>query len=77
VLASTVGFYDAFVVNVTVPAIGRDLGASVATLQWVLSGYLVTVAALLLISGAFADRVGRRRLGEASAINDAVAPSAR
>jgi EmrB/QacA subfamily drug resistance transporter len=62
VLASTVGFYDAFVVNVTVPAIGRDLGASVATLQWVLSGYLVTVAALLLISGAFADRFGRRRV---------------
>src|SRR4051812_38285358 len=62
VLASTVGFYDAFVVNVTVPAISRDLGAGVATLQWVLSGYLVTVAALLVVSGAFADRFGRRRV---------------
>jgi EmrB/QacA subfamily drug resistance transporter len=61
-LASMVGFLDAYVVNVAVPAIGRDLGASVATLQWALTGYLVTVAALLLLSGALADRFGRRRV---------------
>ena len=52
VLASMVGFLDAYVVNVAVPAIGRDLGASVTTLQWSLTAYLVTVAALLLVSGA-------------------------
>ena len=62
VLASMVGFLDAYVVNVAVPAIGRDLGASVTTLQWSLTAYLVTVAALLLVSGALADRFGRRRL---------------
>jgi EmrB/QacA subfamily drug resistance transporter len=62
VLASMVGFLDAYVINVAVPAIGRDLGASVATLQWSLTGYLVAVAALLLLSGALADRFGRRRL---------------
>jgi len=61
VLASMVGFLDASVVNVAVPAIGRDLGASVGAIQWTLTGYLVTVAALLLLSGALADRFGRRR----------------
>jgi hypothetical protein len=45
VLASMVGFLDAYVVNVAVPAIGRDLGAGVAPLRWTLTGYLVTVAA--------------------------------
>lgn len=61
VLASMVGFLDASVVNVAVPAIERDLGASVSAVQWTLTGYLVTVAALLLLSGALADRFGRRR----------------
>jgi EmrB/QacA subfamily drug resistance transporter len=61
-LASMVGFLDAYVINVAVPAIGRSLGASVATLQWTLTGYLVTVASLLLLSGALADRFGRRRV---------------
>jgi EmrB/QacA subfamily drug resistance transporter len=62
VLASTVGFVDAYMVNVAVPAIGRDLHAGVSELQWVLTGYLVTVAALLLLAGAFADHFGRRRV---------------
>lgn len=62
VLASMVGFLDANVVNVAVPAIGRDLGAGVAGLQWALTGYLLTVAALLLLSGALADHFGRRRI---------------
>src|SRR3954452_9607904 len=62
VLASMVGFLDANVVNVAVPAIGRDLGAGVAGLQWALTGYLLTVASLLLLSGALADHFGRRRI---------------
>jgi EmrB/QacA subfamily drug resistance transporter len=62
VLASMVGFLDAYMVNVAVPAIGRDLGASVTELQWVLTGYLITVAALLLLAGALADHFGRRRI---------------
>jgi EmrB/QacA subfamily drug resistance transporter len=62
VLASTVGFYDAYVVNVAIPAIGRGLGSGVSALQWVLTSYLVTVAALLLLSGALADRFGRRKV---------------
>ncbi len=57
-----VGFLDAYVVNVAVPAIGRDLHASVASVQWILTGYLLTVAGLLLLAGALADRFGRRRI---------------
>ncbi len=64
VLASMVGFLDAYVINVAVPAIERGLGASVTALQWTLTGYLITVAALLLLSGALADRFGRRRVLE-------------
>ena len=62
VLASMVGFLDAYMINVAVPAIGRDLHASVSELQWVLTGYLITVAALLLLAGALADHFGRRRI---------------
>ena len=62
VLASMVAFLDAFVVQVAVPAIGRGLHAGVTTLQWSVTGYLLTAAALLLVSGALADRFGRRRV---------------
>jgi EmrB/QacA subfamily drug resistance transporter len=62
VLASMVGFLDAYMINVAVPAIGRDLHASVSELQWVLTGYLITVASMLLLAGALADHFGRRRV---------------
>jgi EmrB/QacA subfamily drug resistance transporter len=62
VLASLLGFLDANVITVAVPAIGRSLNASVASLQWMLTGYLLAVAALLLLSGALADHFGRRQV---------------
>ena len=62
VLASMVGFLDAYMINVAVPAIGRDLQAGVSELQWVQTGYLITVAALLLFAGALADHFGPRRI---------------
>jgi EmrB/QacA subfamily drug resistance transporter len=62
VFASMAGFLDASVVNVAVPAISTDLGASLGALQWTLTGYLLTAAALLLVSGTLADRYGRRRV---------------
>jgi hypothetical protein len=58
VLASTVGFLGAFVINGAVPAIGHGLRASVETLQWVHTGYLVTVASLLLIVARLVHGVG-------------------
>lgn len=52
---------DATIVNVAVPNIRADLGASASQLQWVIDIYTLVLASLLLLSGAAADRFGRRR----------------
>jgi EmrB/QacA subfamily drug resistance transporter len=52
---------DSTVVNVALPSIGRELRASVAGLQWTVDAYTLVLASLLMLSGATADRVGRRR----------------
>jgi DHA2 family methylenomycin A resistance protein-like MFS transporter len=52
---------DALVVNVALPAIGRDLGGGITGLQWVVDGYTLMFAALLLSAGALADRIGARQ----------------
>lgn len=62
VLGSGIAFLDATVVNVALPAIGRELGASVAGLQWIVNGYTLTLASLILIGGSLGDRFGRRRV---------------
>ncbi len=53
---------DNTIVNVALPTISRDLGASNSGLQWVVDAYTLTFAGLLLTAGHFADRFGRRRL---------------
>jgi EmrB/QacA subfamily drug resistance transporter len=55
-------FLDGTVVNVALPTIGKDLGASTSALQWVLNGYLLTLASLILLGGSLGDRYGRRRV---------------
>jgi EmrB/QacA subfamily drug resistance transporter len=62
VLGSGMAFLDGTVVNVALPAIGRDLGASTSALQWILNGYLLTLASLILLGGSLGDRHGRRRI---------------
>ncbi len=62
ILGSGIAFLDGTVVNVALPAIGRDLGGGLSTQQWVLDGYLLTLSALLLAGGAAGDRYGRRRV---------------
>ena len=52
---------DVTIVNVALPAIGRELGTKMAGLQWVVDAYTLVVASLLMLAGATADRVGRRR----------------
>jgi EmrB/QacA subfamily drug resistance transporter len=52
---------DATIVNVAIPNIREDLGASASQLQWVIDIYTLVLASLLLLSGAAADRFGRRR----------------
>jgi EmrB/QacA subfamily drug resistance transporter len=56
---------DVTVVNVALPAIRRDLHASVAGLQWSIDGYTVVVASFLTMAGATADRFGRKRTFQA------------
>src|SRR5881392_2498981 len=51
---------DATIVNVALPAIGADLGGAPATAQWVVDGYTVAFASLLLLAGSLADRSGAR-----------------
>jgi EmrB/QacA subfamily drug resistance transporter len=82
VLGSGIAALDATVVNVALPAIGKDLGAGVSGLQWVITGYLVTLASLILIGGSLGDRYGRRmvfRIGvlwfTAASILSGVAPT--
>ena len=53
---------DVTIVNVALPAIERDLGASFSDLQWVVDAYALTLAALLLTAGSVADLVGRRKV---------------
>src|SRR5919199_2705721 len=52
---------DALVVNVALPAIGHDLGGGITGLQWVIDGYTLMFAALLLSAGALSDRIGARQ----------------
>lgn len=51
---------DAVVVNVALPGIRASLGGGITGLQWVVDGYTLMFAALLLSSGSFSDRVGAR-----------------
>jgi len=60
VMGSSLAFIDTTVVNVALPAIQRDLHASVADLQWVANGYLLFLSAVMLVGGAAGDRYGRR-----------------
>src|SRR4051812_37886988 len=62
ILASSLAFVDGSVVNVGLPAIGRNLGADAGALQWVINAYLLPLSALLLLGGGSGDRFGRRRV---------------
>ena len=62
ILGSSVAFIDGSVVNVALPAISRDLGASPAELSWTINAYLLPLGALMLLGGGAGDHFGRRRL---------------
>jgi len=62
IVGSGMVFLDSTVVNVALPAIERDLDTDLAGLQWVVTGYLLTLGALLLLGGALGDLRGRRRV---------------
>jgi MFS family permease len=62
ILGSSLSFIDSSVVNVALPAIQRGLGAELSAMQWVVNGYMLTLASLILLGGAAGDRFGRRRV---------------
>ena len=62
VLGSAVAMLTGTVVNVALPVMGDALNAGTTELQWVLNGYLLAVASLILIGGSLGDRYGHRRM---------------
>jgi EmrB/QacA subfamily drug resistance transporter len=62
VLGSGIAFLDATVVGIALPSINRTFGGGVGTLQWVITGYSLTLAAFLLLGGSLGDRFGRKRV---------------
>lgn len=62
ILASGMAFLDSTVVTVALPAIEADLGGGLATLQWVLDAYLLTLGSLVLVGGSLGDLLGLRRV---------------
>src|SRR5690349_6142227 len=62
VAASSMAFLDSTVVNVALPHIGGDFHVGVSSLQWVLTGYMLSLASLILLGGTLGDHFGRRKL---------------
>ena len=61
VLGAGIVLIDGTVVNVALPAIGRTFHSGLATLQWTVTAYTLTLAAFILVGGSIGDRYGRRR----------------
>jgi EmrB/QacA subfamily drug resistance transporter len=83
VLASSMAFIDGSALTVALPKLRAALGADLASVQWVLNGYVLALASLTLIGGALADAYGKARilsvgclLFGAASIACALAPSA-
>jgi EmrB/QacA subfamily drug resistance transporter len=62
ILGSAIVFVDQTVVNVALPALREDLGASLSDQQWVVAAYLLLLASLILVGGSLGDLFGRRRI---------------
>src|SRR5476649_2731218 len=62
ILGSSMSFIDASAVNVALPIIQRELGATSAQMQWVIEAYALFLSALILVGGSLGDLFGRRKL---------------
>ncbi|MFG2331249.1 MFS transporter [Streptomyces sp. NPDC048604] len=60
--AALMDLVDVTIVNVALPSLGRELGASESALQWTVSAYLLGFAATLIVAGHLGDRYGRKAL---------------
>jgi EmrB/QacA subfamily drug resistance transporter len=62
ILGSTIVFLDATVVNVALPELSDDLGASLADQQWIVEAYLLALVSVMLVGGSLGDQFGRKRM---------------
>ena len=62
ILASSMTFIDATVVNVALPALQADLQATITDVQWVIEAYALFLGALILVGGSMGDQFGRKRI---------------
>ena len=62
IAAATMDLIDLTIVNVALPTIRTDLGASGTQLEWVISAYMLAFAAALIVSGSFGDLLGHKRI---------------
>jgi len=76
VLGSGMAAIDGTVVGIALPSIGRQFHAPLSTLQWVVTGYTLALAALLLLGGSLGDRKGRRLVFNVGVVWFAVASAA-
>ena len=60
--ALAMAMLDNTVVNIALPTIQRELGATVSDLQWIIDGYVLAFASLLLTGGILGDRYGRKKM---------------
>src|ERR1700680_2833162 len=68
ILASSMTFIDATVVNVALPALQADLHATITDVQWVIEAYALFLGALILVGGSMVDQFGRKRVFLSGAI---------
>src|ERR1700752_328197 len=62
ILGSSMAFIDGTVVNVALPALQKNLNATVTDVQWVIEAYTLFLAALLLLGGSLGDHFGRKKI---------------
>jgi EmrB/QacA subfamily drug resistance transporter len=68
VAGSSMAFLDSTVLGIALPDIGRDLDADTTSLQWLTTGYLLSLVAFILVGGALGDTYGRRKVYEIGAV---------
>src|SRR5919198_2293358 len=66
VIGMILAILDATIVNVAIPTLGREFGASVSTIQWVMTGYLLAFASAIPVTGWASERFGPKRVWIAS-----------
>lgn len=62
IIGSSMAFIDGSVVNVALPVLQSELGASMSSVQWIVNAYMLLLGALILVGGSMGDRFGQRRV---------------